>query len=561
MRLPYPSGRPGVPDVSGKTCGRKGIFPSCMGMRHGPAIMMMLAMTPFIALQAEEPASAPAARFEIAAFGAVGDGKTLNTRAIQAAIDACAAGGGGWVVIAGGSFLTGTLYLKDRVVLHVAEGATLLGSTDIAEYATDTHKNMYRGEPHMDRCLIFARNAKGIGIEGKGVIDGQGAREKFPNPGDPRKNRPMLIRFLECSDIRMRDITLRNPASWTSAWLYCDRIEVSGITISSRVNSNGDGLNFDGCREVRVSDSRFDTSDDSICLQTSRPDRPCRDVVITNCVFRSHWAGMRIGLLSRGDIEDVTVSHCTFTDISDSGLKIQMNEGGAMRKMVFENLTMTNVPRPVFMTLAQVRACVDAPEEVPPVGTMQGFIFRDMAINTGGGRDSAIILSGLPGHPIRDVTFTGIRITTGGGGTFEQGEVRSLAAFPKAGWPEYNKLKGTVPAHGFYARHVKGLSLRRVEMNVRAADARPGVVLDDVSDVSLEELTFAPTQAAALMRFQQVRGATIRDGHSVEGAAPLVRIEGGATERIHVGRGKIAVARPLVLRGDEVKESAVMTDE
>ncbi len=280
--------------------------------------------------------------YDIRGFGAVGDGIAMNTGAIQAAIDRCTADGGGTVVVPAGRFLTGTIRLRDRVVLHVSSGGVLLGSTRAVDYATDTHKNMYKNEPHMDRCLIFAQGATNIGLEGHGVIDGQG--KSLPQAGDPQQNRPMLIRLVDCCTVRMRDLTLLSPAGWTSAWLYCRDIVVDGIRIHSRANGNGDGLDFDGCQEVRVSNSTFDTSDDSICLQTSRPDRPCRQVTITNCVFRSQWAGVRIGLLSRGDFEDVTVSNCVFTDIQDSGLKIQMCEGATMRNMTFSNLVMAMCP-------------------------------------------------------------------------------------------------------------------------------------------------------------------------------------------------------------------------
>jgi polygalacturonase len=124
--------------------------------------------------------------FDIRDFGASGDATTLNTAAIQRAIDACTANGGGQVLVAGGRYVTGTLYLKDHVTLHIASGAVLLGSTNIADYATDTHKNIYAGEPHMDRCLLFARRAVNIGLAGSGTIDGQGDRKYFPNLGDPR---------------------------------------------------------------------------------------------------------------------------------------------------------------------------------------------------------------------------------------------------------------------------------------------------------------------------------------------------------------------------------------
>jgi len=422
-------------------------------------------------------------RYDIRRFGAVGDGHTLNTGAIQSAIDACSADGGGTVSVAQGRYVTGTIYLKSYVHLRVGAGATLLGSTDIADYATDTHKQMYRGEPHMDRCLIFAQDAEGIGIGGAGTIDGQGDRKNFPNDGDPQGNRPMMIRFLNCSNIRVRDVTLVRPASWTSAWLYCSDIVVDGVRIHSRVNGNGDGLDFDGCTDVRVSNGSFDTSDDSICLQTSRPDRPCRDIVITNCTFCSKWAGIRIGLLSRANFENVAVSNCVFRDIDDSGLKIQMCEGAEMKRMVFSDLVMENVPRPVFITLGRQRACVEAPRETPPVGALHDMVFSSILVDsTACGKDSAFIFTGLPGHPIENITLSNIAMTVAGGGTGEDAAAK-LAELDRGSignhWPEYACLGATVPAHGFYVRHVRGLLMDQVSVRTLVPDQRPRVVLLD----------------------------------------------------------------------------------
>lgn len=284
--------------------------------------------------------------YDIRSFGAVSDTITVNTVAIQTAIDKCNAAGGGVVLVSGGSYVTGTIYLKSNVCLRIEAGATILGSKNIEDYTTDTDRTMYIGEPHMDRCLIFARDAQNISIEGYGTIDGQG--KSFPNKTDLQKNRPKLMRLLNCSRIRIHDIAMRAPASWTTEWRYCYDIVVDGVTFFARANINGDGLDFDGCHNVRVSNCTFDTSDDSICLQTSLAEKPCYDVVITNCHFTSRWAGIRIGLLSRGNIENVAVTNCSFRDHKDSGLKIQMNEGAELKNMVFSNLVMKNVPRPVF---------------------------------------------------------------------------------------------------------------------------------------------------------------------------------------------------------------------
>ncbi|MEP6901230.1 MAG: glycosyl hydrolase family 28 protein [Actinomycetota bacterium] len=434
------------------------------------------------------PAQTKSAIYDIRNFGAVGDGKTVNTRAFQSAIDDCTPSGG-VVLVAGGNFVTGTIYLKSNVTLHVEAGATILGSTKIADYTTDTDRTMYRGEPYMDRCLIFAKDAQNIGIEGTGAIDGQG--KSFPEPGDANKNRPKLIRLINCSKIRVRDITMRSPASWTNEWRYCTDIAVDGITIFSRANSNGDGLDFDGCTNVRVSNSTFDTSDDSICLQTSLVEKPCRDVVIMNCHFSSRWAGVRIGLLSRGDFENVVITNCTFRDHKDSGLKIQMCEGAEMKNMVFSNLVMKNVPRPVFLNLFQQRAWVDAPKEFAPMKRVYNLQFSNIVVDTDvEGNGFCFLITGMPGHPLENISFSNIRAVFPGGGTAEDAKT-ILAEFTpeniKERWAEYSLLRGTVPAYGFYARHVKGLTLKDIDITTTTKDERPPIVFVDVSDTKISD--------------------------------------------------------------------------
>ncbi|MGY6649691.1 glycoside hydrolase family 28 protein [Wenyingzhuangia sp. IMCC45574] len=429
--------------------------------------------------------------YNVIDFGAKADGSTKDTKAVQSAIDTCTKNGGGVVVIPSGkTVVIGTIYLKDYVTLRVENGAVLLGSPDYKDYATNTHKNTYKNETHMDRCLIFASDAKSFAIEGYGIIDGNGSTKHFNKKKG--NGRPMLLRFLNCKDIHLNNITLQNPAAWTSAWLYCDEISVSGIKIKSRINHNGDGLDFDGCTNVRVANCSFDTSDDSICLQTSRPDKPCKDITITNCVFTSKWAAMRIGLASRGDFNSVTVSNCTFHDIQDSGLKIQMNEGGEMKNMSFSNIVMRNVPRPIFMTFCQQRAGVDAPQEMQPMKAMHGFIFdgiivdnRELDVN------SAIFITGMPKHDITDVQLHNVQMTTAGGGTKEDAkrEIKEYTLETLGNWwPEFKKVGVPIPASGIYARHINGLYVNNVHLKTVNKDERPAVVLDDVKNYKVEEV-------------------------------------------------------------------------
>ena len=426
---------------------------------------------------------------DVRALGAVGDGTTVNTKVLQTVIDQLSAAGGGTVVVAGGRFVTGTLYLKSNITLRIEAGAVLLGSPNIADYSTDTDKTMFKDEPHMNRCLLFARDAQNITLEGRGMIDGQG--KSFPNQGDLQKNRPMMIRFLNCTGVRMRDLTLEAPAAWTTSWRSCNDLAFDGLTIHSRANINGDGLDFDGCTDVRVTNSKFDNSDDCICLQASLADKPCRDIIVSNCHFTGRWSGMRIGLLTRGNIENVTVTNCTFRELRDSGLKIQMGEGAVLKNMVFSNLVMKNVLKPVFMTLSRIRAWVDAPQEFAPAGRMEHFVFSNIVSECeAGGKDAAFILTGLPGAVIEDVTFSDIRANFAGGGTAEHaaGVLSELSPENLKGrWPEYSRFDRPVPAFGFYARHVKGLVLRNVHLGTLTPDARPAVILDDVADAAVTD--------------------------------------------------------------------------
>lgn len=494
----------------------------------------ILLLAPLAARSAGLDASeAMHAVFDVRTFGAVGDGRTLNTAAIQKAVDACAASGGGEVLVAGGKFVTGTIYLKDNVTLHLAAGGALWGSTNIADYATDTHKNIYADESHMDRCLIFARGAKNIGITGRGTIDGRGEKAHFPNPGS--KQRPMLIRFLECTNVRMRDVTLLNPAAWTTAWLYCEDIVVDGVSIRSRANSNGDGLDFDGCRNVRVNNCAFDTSDDSICLQGSRADRVCGDIVIANCVFVSQWAGIRIGMASMGDFENVSVSNCVFRDIADAGLKIQMCEGGTMRNMEFANLVMQNVPRPVFMTFNRWRMGVDTPRETPPMKAMGHLQFHDLRVDNSelAGVPCGIVLSGVPGHCIENIAFDQVSLTIPGGETNQGALARDLPAFTDRR-PEFGVLGKAIPFAGFYARHVRGLSLNHVRVTAVRVEARPAVMCDDVHDLLVTGAQVSDTfRGSEIIYLRDVQRALIRDCRAGRGAT-LVREEGSKNLEIEV---------------------------
>ena len=422
--------------------------------------------------------STMAKNYDILSLGGVADEKFDNTTIIQNAINECSKNGGGVVRLRGGIFLSRTLYMKSNVTLRIETGTTLRANGDISTYPTDTHKNMYKNEPHMDRCFIYAYDAHNFTLEGGGTIDGNGHFRNF------KKVRPMMIRFVECSKIRLNDLQLINPAAWTSAWLYCKDIAIANITIRSIVNNNGDGLDFDGCQDVRVTNSDFNTSDDCICLQTSRTDMPCQNITISNCTFKSKWAGIRIGLLSRSTISNVAVTNCTFRDILDSGLKIQQNEGGKMHNMVFSNLVMTSVPRPIFMTFCQQRACTDSPEELAPLQSMGGFLFQNIMVdNSMCDASSHFVFTGYKNNYITNIALRDVTFITGGGGTKTDAKRRDIPEYTPeimdGWWPEYKLLGGALPASGIYARHIRNMEVENFLIQTINKDARPIIYCDD----------------------------------------------------------------------------------
>lgn len=445
------------------------------------------------------PAVIFAHEYNILDYGAIGDDNTINTSAIQKAIDICSEMGG-TVYITNGVYVTGTLYLKSNVHLKIEAGATLKGSSNIVDYTNDTHKQMYKRETSLNRCLIFARDAQNITITGSGKIDGNVS--SFPNKNDPQHNRPMVFRFLDCNNLKMKDICISHMSSWATAWLYSSNIVVDGVTVDCSFSNTSDCLDFDGCTEVRVSNCNLIAADDCLSLQSSRVDKPCKNITITNCTFTSKWDALRIGLLSRGNIENVTVSNCVFKEIGHVGIQFELCEGGDMGNMVFSNLIMHNVRVPIYMAFFQQRACVDAPMEMAPMGSMKGFTFSDISCQFDQvakkcaaykeeitPKNSMIFITGMPGYNIQDISFNNIQLETNGGATkndFNNVEVPELTLDYLKGWWAgiYTSDRDSIiiPAHGIYARHVDGLYLNNMQMSTKNIDERPAIYLDDVNN-------------------------------------------------------------------------------
>jgi polygalacturonase len=334
-------------------------------------------------------------------YGATGDGSTLDTKAVQDAIDAADHfDEGGTVYIKPGRYLCGTLHLRSNVTLHLSAGAVILGSRNPDDYPGNLMP--FRDAVGADRgkALIYAHNARNICIEGQGTIDGQGKGIAHP--------RPMLLRILGCTGVTVRNVTLKDSAAWVQHYLRCTDVQIIGVRVTSHCNSNNDGINLDGCQRVVVSGCHFSAGDDAFTLKCTT-STPCRDVAVSNCLFQSECNGIKFGTESIGGFENITISNCVVYDTHLCGLTVATVDGAFLRNVLISNIAMRNVGGAIFVRLGS--RGYNLPKDVVqrPVGSLTGLVIRDITATGVDAIGSAIL--GLEDRPIEDVTLENIRIS------------------------------------------------------------------------------------------------------------------------------------------------------
>lgn len=429
-----------------------------------------------------------AREFAIGDYGARADDSVLNTTAIQSAIDACSQSGGGTVVIPAGRFVIGTIRMKDNVTLHFGKGAVLLGSTNLADYATDVVGAVEA--PAFNRCLIYAQQATNIGFTGNGLVDARGCPKAFPHKvGKELGERPMLMRLVECGNVRFKDLSFKDSASWGLHMLTCRNLVFDGIRIDSRQNNvNNDGIDFDGCVNVLIENCMINSGDDAICGK-STTKQVSSNIVVRGCTLSSHTACFKLGTSSRGGFQDITLSDCRFRDCPMGAIKLLMVDGGRLENVLIDNIRMENVGGPIFIRLGNRGRLYDKPTEQvygrdaasegAAVGVLRKVTIRNIeATITGNQRDcQGILITGIPGHRIEDVVLENIRISLPGGGT--AAEAARVMPEDVARYPE-QFFFGVLSSSVLYARHMKGLVARNLDVTFDRSDARPPLYAEDV---------------------------------------------------------------------------------
>lgn len=501
--------------------------------------------------------------YDVLDFGATPDGKTLCTTAIQNAIDACTSGGGGTVRFPAGTFLSGALRMKSRVALLLDEGATLLGSRDHRDYygpRFDADGRQLEGDP-VFRNLIHGEKLHDIAIRGRGTIDGSGSAFR-----DKKRKRTKSIYLARCRNVLVEGVRLRNAGSWMQHYRFCERLTVRNVDVFNHAAFNNDGMNIDSCRDVTITGCRVDSDDDGIVLK-SLSDRPCRNVKIAGCTISSHCNALKMGTESGGGFIDITITDCKVFSPRHSkkiygrqrglaGIALEIVDGGRLENVTVTDVDIEGVSVPIFLRLGN-RARPYLKGARPGVGTLRNVLLKN--IRAKGTSKIGCSITGLPGHPVENVTLRDVRLGFEGGGTGAEASYKPPER--EKSYPE-STMFGALPAYGFYCRHVRGLTFTNLHIRTAETDLRHAMVFDDVTDLVLEGLNarFSPG-AAAMLRMVQVRGAVIRDCSPKSAVDTLLRLEGDATERIVLEKNDLRNIRRTAAISPEVPEGALSQEE
>ncbi len=435
--------------------------------------------------------------FPASLFGIYSDGVTLNTRSIQFAIDYIQQQGGGRLVFDVGRYLTGSVHLKTNVTIHLLEGAVLLGALNPFDYDRETFT-----------ALILCHDQQNVGITGKGVIDGQGRqvgrnvadivhkgliKDTFRNDRPEVEIRPMMIYFRSCRNVLIKGVTIRNGAAWIQTYDQCKNLEVDSITVDSRAFWNNDGIDIVDCDSVAITNSYIDSDDDGVCLKSHDPNSICQNILVRNCTIRSSANGIKFGTASRGGFRNIRLINIKVFNTYRSAVSLEAVDGGVLENVEVDSLQVLNSGHAIFLRIGErvngrkgkleniriKNVVAEIAVSKPDSGYDYEGPVEDMPRNI----SPPVIITGLPGSLITNVSLTNITLKHPGGGNslFAKVLLNELDSVPEksAAYPEFSMFK-ELPAWGIYIRHAKDIELSNVTLVCGRKDYRTAIILDDV---------------------------------------------------------------------------------
>ncbi len=463
-------------------------------------------------------------------FGAKADGETLNTAILQAAIDHISANGGGRLVLKGGDFVSGTIYLKSDVTLHIESGARLLGSLNPWDYVRDPDAGW--------TSFVFAIKQKNIGITGAGEINCRGflvatkgvdychlglIKDDLKLDRLQEGKRPENLHFFKCEGITIKDITLRDPASWNQQYDKCRNILVDGVKVDAKSYWNNDGIDIVDCSDVVIRNCDFDAADDVYCFKSHSKDGVSENILVENCRGRSSANGIKFGTYTLGKFKHFRFKNITIYDTYRSAITIASVDGASIEDVEIDGVRSINTGNPIFLRFGSRREgaapCLkdiviknvyaEVPFDKPDAGYMYEGPVEDLPRN--------VCASGIQGSPnlrIQNVRLENIEIIYPGKAdknyAYRGSSKAELEAIPELekSYPEFSNWK-ELPAWGFYIRHADGITFENVKISVTGQDYRPAVVADDVNGLKMNG--FVINQADAAEGKQQIITNNVTD--------------------------------------------------
>ncbi len=419
------------------------------------------------------------------AFGHV-PGDMLSTKAIQSAIDAVAAKGGGTVRLAKGDYISGTIDMRSHVRLEIARGARLLGSFDLKDWPERVARRRTVQDTNMgmNQSLVFAEGCTDIALTGEGVIDGRGDRFHGEETIHGTPGRPFLTRVIDCQRVHISGLSLRDSPCWMQNYLNCDDLLIENLDVENQANWNNDGVDIDGCRNVIVRGCRISSGDDAICFKGAA-QAPTENVLIEDCKLYSSCNALKLGTDSQSVFRNVLVRNCELGGVSeamrhikpvgaDAGIAWEMVDGGLAENILAHDIHIVRARSPFFLRLED-RGRVQPGQPKPGVGTLRRIVFDRITGEDNGPRGSYFI--GIPEKVIEDVAMRDIDIAQKASlkPVLKETDTPELRGV----YPDAHMIDtiGDAPAYGLWARHVHGLTLLRTKFRPDAPDPRPQFVL------------------------------------------------------------------------------------
>lgn len=468
--------------------------------------------------------------YNVKDYGAKGDGITIDTKAIDATIEAASKMGGGTVFFPAGTYLSFTIHLKSFITLHLDNGATL-EAADVEknglgyDAAEPNPYDMYQdfGHSHFRNSLIYGENLQNIAITGLGTIYGNGlTREGYETVGMANKTIALKL----CRNVVIKDISILMGGHFAILATGVDNLTLDNL----KVDTNRDAFDIDCCRHVRISNCSVNSPyDDAICLKSSYAlgySRSTEDVTITNCsvsgfdrktflngTYKKDEAHtvpdkgvvtgrIKFGTESNGGFRNISISNCTFEFCR--GLALETVDGGILEDVTVDNIVMKDVQNaPFFLRLG---ARMRGPKGVP-IGIIRRINISNVVAYSQNPKFCSMIV-GIPGHPIEDVKLNNILIYVKGGAPKEQALVE-VGEHEKS-YPDPQEF-GDMPAYGFFIRHAKNIELNHVELKLENDDYRPAIILDDVTGASLNYVTATKVGTVPTVSMKNVQGIRINN--------------------------------------------------